>query len=271
MAEQIQTSKGNTQAYANVVSAVNGENQSDSNSTSNKVAKAFAEVDSKTETYQATKSLGTSASNDLLNSAWQNHFKGDRFKNYTPEQKTDYAVNEMERWSQSADGIKDSMNFIKDNTNSPELKNPINNSSKIDNGEKYLGEKTENVGTITYDPGSNSGTKTNIEAKGKEIENTPVGTGEVKKEVESHVKPKGEVIKEVNEKFDDKKNTTFKNGKLEAQEWVDNSTGLRVAKTLDSGNPSDLYKGTDLEGFMNSQIFKDDKKDDKEKPINYMH
>ena len=80
MTEQIQSSKGNTQAYANVVSAVNGENQSDSNSTARKVSQAYSELDSASQTYQSVKSQGTANSDNIMTSAFQNYFdKNGRF------------------------------------------------------------------------------------------------------------------------------------------------------------------------------------------------
>lgn len=235
IAEQLQTSKGNTQAYANVVSAVNGESQSDSNSTSNKVSKAFTELDSASQTYQAVKSQGTSSSNDLMNSAWQNYFSNDRFKNYTPEQKADYAVNKMYEWNQSAEGIKDSINFIKDNTNPPELKNPINNTNKIEHGEKDLGEKTSNVETTTYNPNSNSGTKSNIEAEGNKIENTQVGESGFKEEVTSNTDKSKNVTKETNEKWNDNGKVIDAHQQKNANE-KNNNLGMNAAEVLDKGN-----------------------------------
>ena len=72
---QIGNSKENTQAFADVTSVTKGENLSDANSTSKRVSNAYSELDSATKTFNATKSLGSSQSNSLLESAFQNYFE----------------------------------------------------------------------------------------------------------------------------------------------------------------------------------------------------
>ena len=82
ISEQMSKSKDNTQAYANMVSAVNGESQSDANSTARKVSQAYSEQESASQTYQATKTQGTAMGDNLMNSAFQNYFSknADRFE-----------------------------------------------------------------------------------------------------------------------------------------------------------------------------------------------
>ena len=200
MTEQIQSSKGNTQAYANVVSAVNGENQSDSNSTARKVSQAYSELDSASQTYQSVKSQGTANSDNIMNSAFQNYFdKNERFKDASAADKADFMVNKMVEWNQSESGIKDRMDFIKDNTNQSELKNTVNNKDKIDNGKKELEGKTSDVTETNYNDNSNAGTKSYLEGEGKRIENSNLGNKEVENDVNNHVK--GDVGKNANEKL----------------------------------------------------------------------
>jgi hypothetical protein len=200
MTEQIQSSKGNTQAYANVVSAVNGENQSDSNSTAKKVSQAYSELDSASQTYQAVKSQGTANSDSIMNSAFQNFFdKNERFKNASAADKADFAVNKMVEWNQSEAGIKDRMDFIKDTTNPTELKNTVDNKEKINNGKEKLESQTSDVKNTTYNPTSNAGTKSYLEGEGERIKNSNIGNNEVANDVNNHVK--GGVGKNVDEKL----------------------------------------------------------------------
>ena len=202
MTEQIQSSKGNTQAYANVVSAVNGENQSDSNSTARKVSQAYSELDSASQTYQSVKSQGTANSDNIMTSAFQNYFdKSGRFNNASAADKADFMVNKMVEWNQSESGIKDRIDFIKDNTNQTELKNTVNNKDKIDNGEKELEGKTSDVNETNYNDNSNAGTKSYLEGERKRIENSNVGNKEVENDVNNHVKKDGEVGNNVDEKL----------------------------------------------------------------------
>ena len=196
LTEQMSNSKGNTQAYANVASAVNGENQSDSNSTARKVSQAYSELDSASQTYQAVKSQGTASSDSIMNSAFQNFFdKNERFKNASAADKADFAVNKMVEWNQSESGIKDRMDFIKDNTNPTELKNSLDNKDKIDNGKEKLEGQTSDIKDTTYNHYSNSSQVKAIENKGEEIRNTNVGNPEVKDDVNNHVKKEGDVGK----------------------------------------------------------------------------
>ncbi len=202
MTEQIQSSKGNTQAYANVVSAVNGENQSDSNSTARKVSQAYSELDSASQTYQSVKSQGTANSDNIMTSAFQNFFdKNERFKNASAEDKADFMVNKMVEWNQSESGIKDRIAFVKDNTNQSELKNTVDNKDKINNGEKELRGKTSDVKETNYNDHSNEDTKAYLKGEGKRIENSNLGNKEVENGVNNHVKKDGEVGNNVDEKL----------------------------------------------------------------------
>jgi hypothetical protein len=189
LTEQMSNSKGNTQAYANVLSAVKGENQSDSNSTNNKVSQAYSELDSASQTYQSVKSQGTANSDSIMNSAFQTFFdKDERFKNASAADKADFAVNKMVEWNQSESGIKDRMDFIKDNTNPTELKNTVDNKEKIDNGKGKLEGQTSDLKETSYNPNSNNEQEKAIEKKGEEIRNSNIGNNEVTDSVNKHVK-----------------------------------------------------------------------------------
>ena len=137
-----------------------------------------------------------------MTSAFQNYFdKSGRFNNASAADKADFMVNKMVEWNQSESGIKDRIDFIKDNTNQTELKNTVNNKDKIDNGEKELEGKTSDVNETNYNDNSNAGTKSYLEGERKRIENSNVGNKEVENDVNNHVKKDGEVGNNVDEKL----------------------------------------------------------------------
>ena len=196
-------SKDNTQAYANMVSAVNGESQSDANSTARKVSQAYSEQESASQTYQATKTQGTAMGDNLMNSAFQNYFSknADRFGNASKEEKADFMVNKMVEWNQSQNGIKDKMDFINDNTSKTELPNTVNTNSNIKSGAKNLSSDVSShvAGNTTYNPNSNESVRTGIENSGQEIRNSQVSNPELNSQVNNNVKEDGAVSKKVDE------------------------------------------------------------------------
>lgn len=203
ISEQMSKSKDNTQAYANMVSAVNGESQSDANSTARKVSQAYSEQESASQTYQATKTQGTAMGDNLMNSAFQNYFSknADRFENASKEEKADFAVNKMVEWNQSQNGIKDKMDFINDNTSKTELPNTVNTNSNIETGAKNLGLDVNShvAGNTTYNPNSNESVRTGVENSGQEIRNSQVSNPELNSQVNNNVKEDGAVSKKVDE------------------------------------------------------------------------
>ncbi len=231
---QIGNSKENTQAFADVTSVTKGENLSDANSTSKKVSNAYSELDSATKTFNATKSLGSSQSNSLLESAFQNYFEKNsgRTKNWSNEDKANFIVENLKGWQQSQDGIKDMGHFLEDNLKPAELNNPINNQSKIDNGEAKLANDTSDVTGSTYDGNKFDGKEAEIRKHGKDYENSNTGGDGVKEEVNNNVKKDGEVEKVVDKKSDenDKKINANEDKNTNA---VNDSVLINGAKALD--------------------------------------
>ena len=248
LTEQMSNSKGNTQAYANVVSAVNGENQSDSKSTANKVSQAYSELDSASQIYQSVKSQGTASNDNIMNSAFQNFFdKNDSFKNASAAAKADFAVNKMVEWNQSESGIKDRMDFIKDNTNPPELKNVADAKNKIINGQRELEDKTSGVTGTSYNPNSNSGQINAIEAKGDEIRKTDIGNPEVNKQVDKEVEKGGSVGENVDSKLNNNAKVIHANGQKNADKVGDNLT-IKAVEGVDNGLEAIKQLGENFSG-----------------------
>lgn len=52
--------------------------------------------------------------------------------------KANFAVQKMKQWNQSESGIKEGIDFVKDNTQNEGIKNTVNNKGEIDSGAKNL-------------------------------------------------------------------------------------------------------------------------------------
>ena len=238
ISEQMSKSKDNTQAYANMVSAVNGESQSDANSTARKVSQAYSEQESASQTYQATKTQGTAMGDNLMNSAFQNYFSknADRFENASKEEKADFAVNKMVEWNQSQNGIKDKMDFINDNTSKTELPNTVNTNSNIETGAKNLGSdvKSHVAGNTTYNPNSNESTRTGIENSGQVIRDSQVSNPELNSQANNNVKKDGVVSESVDSKSTNNGRSIDAKEKKDANK-IDDNLMLKAVSGVDNG------------------------------------
>lgn len=195
IANQIGNSKENTQAVADITSAARGESQSDTRSTSRQVQEAYSNQESATATFSDSKSQGSSASNAVLTSAFQNFFNNNEsWKNSTPKERADFATRKLDEWNQSQDGIKESRDFINDNTEAPKMQNSVNTEPTIASGKGRLENETSRLQHDTsFNPEFVSSTEGEIKGKGNEIRNTNVTDPNIDKDVNSNVKNKGEV------------------------------------------------------------------------------
>lgn len=238
ISEQMSKSKDNTQAYANMVSAVNGESQSDANSTARKVSQAYSEQESASQTYQATKTQGTAMGDNLMNSAFQNYFSknADRFGNASKEEKADFMVNKMVEWNQSQNGIKDKMDFINDNTSKTELPNTVNTNSNIESGAKTLGSDISShvAGNTTYNPNSNESIRTGIENSGQVIRGSQVSNPELNSQVNNNVKKDGVVSESVDNKSTNNGKSIDAKEKKDANK-IDDNLMLKAVSGVDNG------------------------------------
>ena len=252
MVNQMSQSKEKTQAVADVTSAVNGESQSDSNSTSRKISSAFSEQKTAAEVFANTKAQGTAQSNNLLTSAFQNYFeKNDNWKDATPEQKANFAVNKMKEWNQSEQGMKDGIQFVKDNTQTEGIKNTVNNRGDIDSGAKNLQNDTKNVvKDVSYDSNSNKEVKDNLNNKNDVIANTNVIDQNFNNKVNDKVNAGGNVEENVNTS---NKNTdaAVKRGQNEDLKNVNDNVMMKAMNGLEKvadkvADVFEVVKGNDV-------------------------
>lgn len=203
LSNQVSSSKENSLAYSDALSAFKGESQSDSNSTSRKMQDAYSEQESASQTFQDTKSLGSSQNANLLNSAFNNYFDNNsNWDDANNEEKSNFMVNQMKTWSQDIQGINNMSDFISDNAGTPKLENTVDTINSIDNRSNDLKNDVGSLDEVQYNPSSINNTSNEINGTNSNIQGSSASNGNLTSQVNGNLKDDGSIQSTVNDKTD---------------------------------------------------------------------